>query len=419
MHRSVPGVTTRPAIVLSRCVIATLTSAALLLTPACARSGAPDSQPSTAERTDASDLAAAAPGALLEPPKPLEPVDLRISRAGAEAQRITYRSTSGIDGSPTAVTGSVFTPRTAPPPGGWPIVAFAHPTVGLLEDCAPSRHTDLLGMGPQVEALLAQGYLVVMPDYQGLGSKGPHPYLEPRTSAYNLIDAVRAAREAEKSASTKWAAYGASQGGQASWAAAELAPTYGAGLEMVGAAALVPIVDLASLPQTAFDRRLSDYQLPVMQFIVNSVASVDPSFHLDDYLNGFALDNNAKLLQCSGDGLAERNRLVIDLAPENVAPRDQDAVDRLSNFLRGWSLPLAVDPSPVPVYAVAGSVDDMAVPASVEDAARRACDRGDVVVWSLRRDEGHDNVDFRPALAWLKERFEGAPLEGACVFPGG
>lgn len=403
----------------ARRALAALTVATVLMTAACAAPGDPGPRPSTADPSSTADLASAAPGALLAPPTPLQPVDLRISRAGAQAQRITYRSTSGIDGSPTAVTGSVFTPRTTPPAGGWPIIAFAHPTVGLLEDCAPSAHTDLLGMAPQIELLLAQGYLVVMPDYQGLGSKGPHPYLEPRTAAFNLIDAVRAAREAENSAGAKWAAYGASQGGQASWAAAELAPTYGAGMEMVGAAALVPIVDLASLPQTAFDRRLSDYQLPVMQFIVNSVASVDPSFRLEDYLNGFAFDNNAKLLQCSGNGLVERNRLVIDLAPENVAPRDQAAVDRMAAFLQAWSVPLAGDPSPVPVYAVAGSVDDMAVPASVEDAARRSCDRGDVVVWTLRDDEGHDDVDFRPALAWLKERFEGVPVGGACAFPGG
>ena len=364
------------------------------------------------------DPASVPAGTLLQS-APYEPVDIRITRAGATAQKITYRSTSGIDGSATSVTGAVFTPRKAPPPGGWPVVVFAHPTLGILEDCGPSRHTNMLGVTPQIELLLRNGYLVVMPDYQGLGSKGPHPYLEPRTAAYNVIDAVRAARELEQSASPRWAAYGVSQGGQAAWAAAELAPSYGNGLDMVGAVSLAPAADISPLPMAAYDRMLSKDQLPLMQFIVNAVSAVEPGLPIEDYLHGFALQNNEALLQCSGAALETRNGLALQLKDDDVAPADEVTADRLSQVLRRWSLPQQGPPSAVPIMVAVGSDDNMVPSDWTRQAVQRGCDQGETVVWSLQKGEGHDNVNYRPALAWLMERFDGTPLQDSCVLDGG
>src|ERR1700689_3275773 len=46
---------------------------------------------------------------------------------GAAAYRVLYRSTS-FDGKPILVSGVIVVPQGAPPPGGRPIVAWAHPT---------------------------------------------------------------------------------------------------------------------------------------------------------------------------------------------------------------------------------------------------------------------------------------------------
>src|SRR5687768_16043619 len=55
------------------------------------------------------------------------------------------------------------------------VVAWAHATEGLADQCAPSH----AGTGdiPNREAFLATGDIVVAPDYEGLGSPGVHPYL--------------------------------------------------------------------------------------------------------------------------------------------------------------------------------------------------------------------------------------------------
>jgi hypothetical protein len=56
---------------------------------------------------------------------------------GATTYRVLYRST-GLDNKPIMVSGVVIVPPGDPPPGGRPIVAWAHPTSGVVPRCAPS-----------------------------------------------------------------------------------------------------------------------------------------------------------------------------------------------------------------------------------------------------------------------------------------
>jgi hypothetical protein len=53
---------------------------------------------------------------------------------------VLYRS-SGSGGPAVPVSGVVSIPRGRPPPGGWPVVTYAHPLFGGADACAPSRST--------------------------------------------------------------------------------------------------------------------------------------------------------------------------------------------------------------------------------------------------------------------------------------
>ena len=66
-----------------------------------------------------------------------------LGQADATYMRVVYRSTSGIDGSPTEVSGAVAIPPGKPPEGGWPILAFGQGTKGILNKCASSRFPTL------------------------------------------------------------------------------------------------------------------------------------------------------------------------------------------------------------------------------------------------------------------------------------
>jgi len=112
------------------------------------------------------------------PPANLDP---SVHDASSWARGMTYRSRSGIDDDNTHVTGSVFVPKGDPPEGGYPVVALAPETIGTAADCAASLSPNLLGSSADVAALLKAGYVVFVPDYQGLGKPSDgkpvyHPY---------------------------------------------------------------------------------------------------------------------------------------------------------------------------------------------------------------------------------------------------
>jgi hypothetical protein len=95
--------------------------------------------------------------------------------AGSRAWRILYLSRS-YTGEPTAVSGLVFVPTRPAPPGGRRVVVSTHGTIGVASHCAGSN----LGVKywPAIDGLrqfLRAGYVVVAPDYEGLGTPGPHP----------------------------------------------------------------------------------------------------------------------------------------------------------------------------------------------------------------------------------------------------
>src|SRR5690606_37264646 len=86
--------------------------------------------------------------------------------------------------------------KTVAPTGGWKIVAWAHGTTGVADKCAPSRQ-GLQGTEYLLQMLLAKGYVVVAPDYEGLGEpsgRENHPYLNLKSEAFSITDAVVAAR---------------------------------------------------------------------------------------------------------------------------------------------------------------------------------------------------------------------------------
>lgn len=75
------------------------------------------------------DAVPATPGKLLRS----EPQEEKLALVGASRSvRILYSSIDGLDGhSPIAVSGTLYLPKGAPPEGGWPLMAWAHGTVGI------------------------------------------------------------------------------------------------------------------------------------------------------------------------------------------------------------------------------------------------------------------------------------------------
>ena len=187
-------------------------------------------------------VAAPEPGSLLS----IWPRDVGVFDKASQCFVITYRS-RGIASEPIVNSGFVLLPPGEVPEGGWPVVAWAHGTTGVADTCAPSGdypggpvHAYQQLAAHPLNAWLACGYAVVAPDYQGLGTPGGHPYINPRSQLHAIVDAVRALRSRASTFSTKWYVMGHSQGGAAAIAVAAAAPADAPELELRGALSVAP-----------------------------------------------------------------------------------------------------------------------------------------------------------------------------------
>lgn len=358
------------------------------------------------------DLTGAGPGTLVSAVT-MPAFSSRLTGAQVRAARVVYRSTNGDTGAATEVSGSVFTPSGTPPPGGWPVIAYGHGTLGIDEPCGPSLSPTLLGNVDWVTNLAAAGYAVAMADYQGLGIAGVHPYLDARTAGFNVIDSVRALGRTFDGVSDRWAAVGGSQGGGAVWAAGEQATTYAPEMLPVGVVALAPAADVAGLVDLAQRQSLTREQMPTLALIVEALARLHPDVDRDDYRRGIAAEKWDVLIACSGNMVHDRESVINQLKPVDVMPQTPEAADRLRKYLAAWALPQQRLSAPMSV--VYGGADEFIAPDWTEEAIRRACALGGSVTSDLQDDKRHGDLEFAGQIDWLADRFAGAPIAEGCV----
>jgi hypothetical protein len=126
----------------------------------------------------------------------------------------------------------VFVPHGAPPPGGWPTIAWAHGTVGLGDGCTPSALPRDARDDGYLSYWLDQGYAVVGTDYVGLGTPGLMSYLNSVAAARAVVDSVIALHHMDLPLSPEWAIVGHSQGGAAAVSSARWATEFSRGTDL-------------------------------------------------------------------------------------------------------------------------------------------------------------------------------------------
>ena len=189
-------------------------------------------------------LAISAPAAAQQAGQLIAAEPMVETPAGAQAWKIRY-TTRDDRGAIRQVTGIVMAPREALPREPRPVIAWTHGTWGTAMECAPSLSPRFFAATPALAAV-RKGYVVVAPDYPGLGNPGPHPYLVGTATARSVLDAVRAARAiAGAGGGSRYVVWGESQGGHAALWTGQLQRVEGAGLTLLGVAADAPPTNLA------------------------------------------------------------------------------------------------------------------------------------------------------------------------------
>jgi hypothetical protein len=352
------------------------------------------------------------------------PLEDRDSILGS-AWRAVYTSVSGVDGGKREVSGTFFIPRGEPPEDGWPVISLAHGTLGIGNDCGPSRQPNLAGYGPMVQWLLAEKYAVALTDYEGLGETGSHPYLEPRTVAFNTIDAVRAMRAISSTVSARWIAVGYSQGGQAVWAADELNSYYGTDLELQGSVALAPAANITGVADLVRRGLLTDEQREQFPMGLVGFTRYNSDLDADLFLHGSAEYFRELLSRCALTSPPESTTWPVPVPWQTVVDRLRNANDvkpytaqdaaKLREALRQVALPQR--PLDKPMLVINGEHDAQVLPDWIRFAVSDSCALGGIIRYLQIPDTGHRDLIpkvFDTVGRWIADRFAGTPAPSNC-----
>lgn len=355
------------------------------------------------------DSVPAMPGKLLRS----EPIAVSQGLGGASRNiRFLYTSTDGIEGRKRdIVSGALFIPQGSPPPGGWPLMAWAHGTVGSADICAPS----FAGRSPRdtryLNHWLGLGYAVVATDYQGLGTPGLHPYGLTRPLAYNILDSVRAVMSGGFNLSKRVVVLGQSQGGRAAFATAVYARTYAPDLDIVGVVATgTPYAGARKRSGTPGGSTPSTFSYNLLR--LSTGALLDPSFVPSDYLSeraipAFQLSQRACLHAIEQQVIADQ--LTFD---NSFRQSPTPVLDRINAASAYPTLK-----SDIPVFIGTGGQDHDVSVAQQTALVADACKAGSRVEWHLYPELDHSgavNGSLVDSVPFVRKAFSGERITGNC-----
>ena len=346
-----------------------------------------------------------APGTLLRS----EP--LGVTLTNASAWRVLYVTTTS-DGSKAVSSGMVFAPKDN---GSLvahlrPVVAWAHPTIGMGVSCAPSRSANPTGDVQGLSMFLSAGWVVTATDYAGLGTRGTEEYLVGRSEAADLLNSVRAARQIpETEAGTQVGLWGHSQGGHAVLWAEALAPQLTPELQIVGAAAAAPAAALDVLiPRLWNTDAGSVVGLEVLRGYPAAYPDLNPNVVSNWPQARIARVANQCLL------LGALDVVISDLIGLGHPLR----MNPMTNASWAQALNLNVPPTPsVPTYVVQGMDDPLVLPGSTSHFLEAACTAHAPVSWAYIGALGHmkaGQAGAPSAFTFLQQRFDGLSAPSDC-----
>jgi pimeloyl-ACP methyl ester carboxylesterase len=234
---------------------------------------------------------------------------------------LLYRS-QAVDGKTVAVSGTVAVPKGKAPKAGWPVITWAHGTVGIADACAPSlAGTQANYDSKLLNRWLKAGYAVVRTDYEGLGTPGEHPYLIGVSAGRSVLDMVRAARKLDSSLGKSVVIAGHSQGGHAALWAASLAKKWSPELKLRGTVAFAPASHIGE--QGALLRALSSPSgvSGLVAMLVRGIDIANPSLGIGGLLSDQATALYPQIDQKCLDGLSAADSFG-GLAPANLFRAD-------------------------------------------------------------------------------------------------
>ena len=345
-----------------------------------------------------------------EPFPPGQPGELIRSEAFYEylfpytisAVRILYHSRSPRE-KDVAASGVVLLPRGEPPPGGWPVIAWAHDLTGSVRQCAPSL-LKTLNEGPLLSMYVGLGYAVVASDYAGLGTNFPSAVLDVSSNAQDVINAVIAARSALPQLGSKWLVVGYGHGSRVAVGVAEALPK-NADLNYLGAIGILGVAD----PPEFYEHLAQGRSYSMLVFLAQGIKNQYAGFRVDDMLTdkGLAL---YKYLSESCEAASNQ----IPNSNELVKPGWQNNKYINEFFSRNA---LGRKPAFSPLLLISGDTDGDVPSSLTASVVGRLCQQKDRVLFVNYSDLNPSAVlgnSVGEQVSWIRARFSGRPAPSNC-----
>ncbi|HEY8247771.1 MAG TPA: alpha/beta fold hydrolase [Hyphomicrobium sp.] len=354
------------------------------------------------------DVRRAKPGAVLR----VRP-QIGGAPANAKAFRVIYRST-GINGEPIAVSGTIIYPDGPAPPEGRNVVAWAHYTTGVAQRCAPTLLPNLSGTIAGLEELLKRGYVVVATDYEGLGLPGVHAYLVGVSEAHSVLDSVRAARNLSNAhATNRFIVWGHSQGGHAALFAGLMAAKYASELKLVGIAAAAPATNLVELFKGQKNSIAGN------SLVSMALLSWSRTYKLP--VNSVLEDGTEKSFERVAESCIQSISQMLNLL-QLAKPLKKTFLKNDPTTLPAWRELMERNspggaPSGVPVFIAQGTGDKNIDPGVTIRFAKSLCAAGTPVTLKLMKGVSHSFAAEKSAytaVAWMSDRFKNRPAPSDC-----
>ena len=333
---------------------------------------------------------------------------------GMQAWRIAHWTTNAR-GKFIRVTGMVVAPREAIPPKPRDVLAWTHGTSGVATRCAPSLSPAFWTHSPGLEGV-RKGYVVVAPDYPGLGSQGIHPYLVGQDTGRSVLDAVRAARSIPGAAAgIRFAVWGESQGGHAALWTGQIARAYAPDLHLVGVAAAAPVTDLL--------QNLRQVPNKPVGAMLTAFLGYSWAGHYNAPLSAFAGPQTRGIIT----RLAQNNCIELEKKPKlgtmlGIVTVQSRLKGKDLGTIQPWARLARINspstrPFGVPMLIAQNPKDDLVAPGVTRAHARALCAAGALLRWIEITGSGHAtsaNDSSKETLAWLAARFAGARARSDC-----
>ncbi|MFZ5564101.1 MAG: lipase family protein [Thermodesulfobacteriota bacterium] len=330
-----------------------------------------------------------------------------------DSWQIMYRSSDALGGA-NVVTGTVIMPEA------WDhgnVVVYCAATQGFGQKCAPSFQfrAGNYWENDNIIAILEAGYAVLISDYPGYTTGGYPSFCNAYNQGYAALDIIKASRQIPYSPFGRFdkvVFWGYDQGGQTAAWAGQLQPSYMPDLNLVGVIAGAVPADLIRTGRTLDGGPGSNYYLLFLAGLYYQYPNEVPLYDLAteggieafEGARDYCVFDGLKIYMHVGSKELTKDRLTIDGLVKKV-PRVAEIVEGMK---------LGKSPINAPVYLYHGTANPFIPMDQALDLKDAYCEMGMRVSFQVFPTAEHLIPMFQVApyaLAWMKNRFYGAPLD--------